>query len=225
MNAAGSPTATRDRLLAAATGLFAERGFNGTSIRDIAERAGTNVASGHYHYGSKEGLYLEVLRAQFAEVGALLERRGINLPRAALRRASRRQLRAMVEARILAIAEFLLGPPPKPHGALMLREMCDPTAALPIIVAEFVRPRVQEMEAIVSRLAPRASVETVRLVVFSMLGQVLFYRFSMPAMRLLLGAPAYPRGFARRIARHITTFSLGGLERAAAAHGEKRHAH
>jgi hypothetical protein len=111
--------------------------------------------------------------------------------------------------------DLLLGPPPQPHGALMLREMCDPTEALPLIVTEFIRPRTEEMEAIVSRLAPHARRETVRRAVFSIVAQVLFYRFCLPALLLLLGQPAYPRGFARRLSRHVTEFSLGGLERVA----------
>ena len=41
--------ATKHRLLAAATELFAEHGFHGTTIRDIAARAGVNVAAGNYH--------------------------------------------------------------------------------------------------------------------------------------------------------------------------------
>jgi len=67
---------TRERLIAAASQLFAERGFHGTKARDIATRAGVNLAAGNYHYGSKKTLYLEVLRAQFAETRALLEATG-----------------------------------------------------------------------------------------------------------------------------------------------------
>ena len=212
---------TPDRLLAAATELFAGRGFHGTSIREIAERAGANVAAGHYHYGSKEGLYLEVLRDQFAKVRATLDRRGATRPRTALRTASRRELALLLEARIAAMADLLLGPPPQPHGALMLREMCDPTEALPMIVAEFIRPQVQEMEAIVSRLIPRAGRDAVRRAVFSIVGQVLFYRFTMPALALL-DPSISGRGFSRRIARHVTRFSLGGLGQITKRRTERR---
>src|SRR5438093_10487526 len=68
--------ATKDRLLTAAAALFAEHGFHGTKIRDIAARARVNVAAGNYHYGSKKALYLAVLRAQFAEIRARLAARG-----------------------------------------------------------------------------------------------------------------------------------------------------
>lgn len=211
-----SPRATPARLLDAAVELFAQRGFAGTSIRDIAERAGANVAAGHYHYGSKEGLYLEVLRAQFAEVRAELERRGVARPEPALRRASRRELVALLEARIATMLDMLLGPPPAPHGALMLREMCDPTDAMPIIVAEFIEPQTREMEQLVARLIPGGSKETVTRIVYSIVGQVLFYRFTMPMQLLMRRASKYPRGFARQTARHIATFSLHAIDGLAA---------
>src|SRR5437773_10008882 len=71
---------TKDRLMAAASELFAERGFNRTTVRDIAARARVNVAAGHYHYGSKRALYLAVLRAQFGGVRATLQARGAAVP-------------------------------------------------------------------------------------------------------------------------------------------------
>src|SRR3981189_1207567 len=37
--------------------LFAEKGFEGTSIRDLAARAGVNVAMVNYYFGSKEKLF------------------------------------------------------------------------------------------------------------------------------------------------------------------------
>ena len=72
----GAANETKGRVIAAASALFAERGFHGTTARDIARRATVNVAAGHYHFGSKEALYLEVLRAQFADMTATLEARG-----------------------------------------------------------------------------------------------------------------------------------------------------
>ncbi len=215
---------TPHRLLAAATELFASRGFHGTSIREIAERAGANVAAGHYHYGSKRGLYVEVLRAQFAQARANLERHGADPSAHALRAATRRQLIAMLEARIRAMIDIMLGPPPEPHGALLLREMCDPTDALPIIVEEFIRPQLHKMEAVVARLMPRASHLAVRRAVFSIIGQVLFYRFNLPIVLRLLGRDAFPPGYTRRLVHHITDFSLGGLARVGATHRQKRHA-
>ncbi|HEY8094893.1 MAG TPA: TetR/AcrR family transcriptional regulator [Methylobacter sp.] len=53
---------TRNALLDHATDVFAERGFEGSSVREITRRATVNQASINYHFGGKEALYREVLR-------------------------------------------------------------------------------------------------------------------------------------------------------------------
>src|SRR5512137_622669 len=53
---------TRGRLLETAVTVFAEHGFAAATIRMIAGRARVNVAAVNYHFGSKDGLYREVLR-------------------------------------------------------------------------------------------------------------------------------------------------------------------
>ena len=58
--------ATRERILDAAGRLFAERGFDGTSLRAITTAAGVNLAAVHYHLGSKEAL-LAAIVARHAE--------------------------------------------------------------------------------------------------------------------------------------------------------------
>jgi len=56
-----SDTGSKERLLRAARGCIAERGFATTSSRDIARAAGANVASINYHFGNKEALVNEAL--------------------------------------------------------------------------------------------------------------------------------------------------------------------
>ncbi|MDZ7778933.1 MAG: TetR/AcrR family transcriptional regulator [Gemmatimonadota bacterium] len=53
--------ATRHALMAAARELFGRKGFDGTSVRAITERAGANLGSITYHFGSKRALYAAVL--------------------------------------------------------------------------------------------------------------------------------------------------------------------
>ncbi len=56
---------TRERIMKAAERLFAERGYDGTSVRAIVAKARVNQAAINYHFGGKDGLYREVLRHAF----------------------------------------------------------------------------------------------------------------------------------------------------------------
>ncbi|KJS40804.1 MAG: hypothetical protein VR70_05560 [Rhodospirillaceae bacterium BRH_c57] len=51
----------REVLLQTALELFSERGFNGTSIRDIANALGVSVSNIYHYFGNKEGLWLEIM--------------------------------------------------------------------------------------------------------------------------------------------------------------------
>jgi AcrR family transcriptional regulator len=211
---------TKTRLLAAATELFATRGFHGTKVRDIATRAGVNVAAGNYHYGSKKELYLEVLRGQFADVRAQIARRGAALD--ARTRLPRATLVDLLRARVRVMFDVMVGPPGL-HGQLMQREMSDPSEAFPVIVAEFIEPMVAEMSAIVARLAPALGPEEVRRCVASIAGQVQFYLFAKPAVGRLFGPGAYSRRWSQEVTDHITRFSLAGLSRPAVRRGSRAH--
>ena len=54
---------TRERILKAAQRLFADHGYKDTSVRAVVARARVNQAAINYHFGGKDGLYREVLRA------------------------------------------------------------------------------------------------------------------------------------------------------------------
>jgi TetR/AcrR family transcriptional regulator len=62
------PTDTRDRVLQVAQALFAERGYRGTSLRDIAKRIGIKAPSLLHHFPSKQQLYIAVLDRMFETI-------------------------------------------------------------------------------------------------------------------------------------------------------------
>ncbi len=67
----------REDLLAVACSAFAEKGYAGASMAEIAERAGLRKASLFHHFGSKDRLYTEVLAETLGDMGRLvLETRG-----------------------------------------------------------------------------------------------------------------------------------------------------
>ena len=55
---------TRNRLLKSTESIFANRGFSGLTLREVAQRSQTNLASAHYHFGSKEAMVLEMLKSR-----------------------------------------------------------------------------------------------------------------------------------------------------------------
>jgi AcrR family transcriptional regulator len=57
---------TRARILQTARDVFAEHGFDGANVRDIAHAAGTTHSMITYHFGSKEELWRESVRDMFA---------------------------------------------------------------------------------------------------------------------------------------------------------------
>ncbi len=67
-----APGSTKARILAAAEEVFAARGFEGASTREIAARAAVNISSLHYHWESKETLYFTVFRSIYERIVDLL---------------------------------------------------------------------------------------------------------------------------------------------------------
>ncbi len=64
----GTVSETEERIFLSAERLFADRGFDGVSVRDIVREAGANLAAVNYHYGSKSALLLAVFRRRAREL-------------------------------------------------------------------------------------------------------------------------------------------------------------
>jgi AcrR family transcriptional regulator len=58
----------RHRLLDAAEKLFCQKGYDGTSVRDLTMEAKCNVAAVNYYFGGKDKLYLEMFRRQMQAI-------------------------------------------------------------------------------------------------------------------------------------------------------------
>src|ERR1700680_2153660 len=85
---------TRDRILKTAERLFAERGFNGVSVRELAGAANVNIASIGYHFRSKAGLLAQVSQRHCEP---MIEERLRGLTEAS-RLAGRARVAAIIEA-------------------------------------------------------------------------------------------------------------------------------
>jgi TetR/AcrR family transcriptional regulator len=72
-NAAEQTKPRKEEILDVATRLFAERGYEGTSMNDVAERVGMRKASLFYHFATKDALYEAVLDRLVASLQMALE--------------------------------------------------------------------------------------------------------------------------------------------------------
>jgi AcrR family transcriptional regulator len=61
---------TRERIIESALALFALQGLEGTSVRDISQKAGVNIAAISYYFTNKLGLYHAVLKKSFDDFNA-----------------------------------------------------------------------------------------------------------------------------------------------------------
>lgn len=212
---------TRDRLIEAAGGVFAERGYRGATMREIAERAGANLAAAHYHFGSKLELYRAVVSVHFERLEARLAERGGALEASLDRAAPRERVVELLRARVGTMLATLLEPGGV-HPTLMQRELSDPSEALPFIVARFIEPLQRDTARILARLAPSLDAASVRRCTHSVIAQASFYLTHRATLLSMMGRSAYPAGFADAVADHIVAFSLGGL--AALEHAGERSA-
>lgn len=61
-------TSTKDRLLRNAVSMFSQKGFHGTSMREIAKASGCGLPTLYYHYSSKSELFEEIVVNQFLKI-------------------------------------------------------------------------------------------------------------------------------------------------------------
>jgi len=145
---------TRNSLMKAATALFAEKGFDGASVREIVTRARANQAAINYHFGGKDGLYLEVLKSAIEaftreESGAPND--GDLTREEALRRFIRQQLRPLLArdeiGRYLRIFAWETARPSEVLREAMASNATPFVARAVTLVRRFLPAEVSEQEA------------------------------------------------------------------------------
>lgn len=195
---------TKQRLLNSAGQIFADKGFNAASIREICQQAEANIAAVHYHFGDKKQLYVAAVRvAQCSQSDEL------PFPEWPADMPAAQRLRAFVGTMFV---RMLSADRPKWHLQLMLRELSFPTEACEAIVHDYIRPMADSLRTILTELLPENMPEPDRWQVgFSIVGQVLFYYVHQPIIRLLIGNEAYQQLTVDALADHVTRFSLAAL--------------
>ena len=63
----------REALMRAALKLFTQRGYSATTVRELVEAAGVTKPALYYYFGSKEGLFLELMQTHFGRLEAVVD--------------------------------------------------------------------------------------------------------------------------------------------------------
>ncbi|HTC05644.1 MAG TPA: CerR family C-terminal domain-containing protein [Xanthobacteraceae bacterium] len=197
---------TRERIIKAAERLFAERGYDATSIRAIVAKARVNQAAINYHFDGKDGLYREVLRAAFR---ALTEQQ--------LEHAD--EMQAM--SREAALAEFirrqlrpLLGRDEySRHMRILNWETVRPTAVFRKLLSEEAAPFMGLAVELVRRFQPEADQRTLTAAAVWLVGQCSVFlrnreQLAEPPLGLALDEKAV-----EWLAQLVSSWATGGLGR------------
>jgi AcrR family transcriptional regulator len=193
-------TSTPDRLLATARKLFAEKGFEAASIREITSGAGANLGAVTYHFGSKQALYHAILEQVFGDMAQRIE------VAAALPGPADRRLRAIVhaffeffaefpEAPRLMIRELAVGrPPPEPTWPFLRRNLAAITDVL----------RSGQASGELSAAEPL-------LMAFSIVSQSVWFAVAGRHFTRVMGLPLDPNALAPRVEQHISNVVCNAL--------------
>jgi AcrR family transcriptional regulator len=195
---------TRERIMKAAERLFAEHGYERTSVRAIVAKARVNQAAINYHFAGKEGLYREVLRAAFRALTehqlAHAEEAKAASREAALGAFVRRQLRPLTArdelSRQLRIFNW---------------ETVRPTAVFRKLMSEEAAPFVSLAVDLVRRFLPEADQRTLSAAAIWLMGQCSVFvrnreQLAAPPLNLALDEPAV-----ERLAQLISRWAIAGL--------------
>ena len=206
---------TPQSLLAAASEVFAEKGYRDATIAEICERARANVAAVNYHFGDKETLYTEAWRYSFSKSIRAYPPDGDVRDDA----PAGERLRGQIIALLRRIAdkhnrEFLI----------VQKELANPTGLLNEVMREELRPLQERMEIMVHELlGPQVSDTGVRFCEISIISQCinpLVVRKGVKGKRKRKDGPPGIDDI-EAYADHVVRFSLAGI-RAVRDEAEKK---
>lgn len=192
----------RLRLLTAAGPVFAKRGFDRATVREICQAAGVNVALVAYYFGDKMGLYLEVTRR-------IRARRECRYPLPEDRHLPAQQ-RLHRRIHIMLSRMMMNHDEQSWETQLMMRELHRPTDAFREMVEQYFRPLFDQLLEILGSIFPADAPGPVRQqLAFSVVGQCLYHSIGRETVRSMVPAEVCAEHFnIDALARFITGVTL-----------------
>jgi AcrR family transcriptional regulator len=186
-----SPSAdqTRAALVHAALSLFGAKGFDGTSTREIAARANANIGSIAYHFGGKEGLRTAVADYIVKTIGDIAGTALGKLQIGSGQQPDRQTAEAQLSNVLEAMMGFIVARPEAGEIVqFVLRELSQPTTALDRIYDGVFEPTHRRLCAIwEAATGDRAESDETKLVIFTLIGQVVYFRIGREAVMRRMG--------------------------------------
>ncbi|HAY78274.1 MAG TPA: DUF1956 domain-containing protein [Planctomycetaceae bacterium] len=195
----------RQKLLEAAGPIFAEKGYEGATVREICDRAGLNVASVNYYFGDKERLYIETVK----QAGRRREE-SAPYPQWAAGTPPETKLHEYV---VTMLTRMLRSETAAWQRGLMMREMLRPTKACEELVRDYIRPDFELIHGIIAELVGESVPQHVRnQISFSVVGQCLHYRVAGDVVGMLVGEEELSQHYGLpTLADHITRMTLAAI--------------
>ena len=206
---------TAKSLLAAASDVFAKKGYRDATIAEICEQARANIAAVNYHFGDKETLYTEAWRHSFSEsVKAHPPDDGVSDSA-----PPQERLRGSVAALLHRIADEV-----NREFLIVQKELANPTGLLNKVMREELQPLQERMESLVRELlGPHASDMQVRFCVISIISQCINPMVAIKGRKEKREGKGGPPGIddIEAYSNHVVKFSLAGI-RAIRKEAEKK---
>ncbi|MDV3468704.1 CerR family C-terminal domain-containing protein [Stenotrophomonas sp. C3(2023)] len=205
---------TRERLLGAAVKVFARHGFGGAGIRVISAEAGVNVALVGYHFGSKEGIYLEVVM----QVCAMVNQRLAGAIETATQAAGCADGAAAVEAACALLdplIDMVLEAETSDVARIMLHEQLDPGPGFDMFHQTLAAPFVELLGALIARARAVPFGDDERMSALAIMGMLLIFKSAQASSELLFGAQAWSarrRQILRQTIANAVHPTMGGAD-------------
>lgn len=202
----------RAKILAAAERLFAERGYAGTAIRQIASEAGVNAAMIHYYFGNKDGLYFAVLESAATTVRALFaEATGGQQP-----------IKERLTGFVSAYAGYIFSHPNL--ARILSREMLAGGDHIKRLAKKYAATNYRMLREAMSESTKRGEMRKIDidLAPVSLIGMILIFQFIRPVISLGISNIEYDERFIKRLSSHTVDLFLNGAARDAKKAGQKK---
>ena len=192
-------------LLAAASEVFAEKGYRDATIAEICKRAKANIAAVNYHFGDKETLYTEAWRHSFSESLKA------HPPDGGVSDAAppEERLRGQVVALLRRIADA-----DNREFFIVQKELANPTGLLNKVMRVELQPMQERMEILVRELlGPHVSDMQVRFCEISIISQCINPMVVGKRQKERREDKDSPPGVddIEAYSRHVVEFSLAGI--------------